>query len=117
MSEMMRRMHSRRVWKKCVLTCTALAVLTSGCATTAAPPAAPAAGKVKQHRLTGAEPLERARVVRTSTGPLPAPAGGPTTVTFDIGEHCIGYRYSKQSHCAGNVPLEDCQAAASVGDC
>lgn len=63
------------VWKKCVLTCAALAVITSG------------------------------RV------------DGQTTVSVDIGENCLKYRYSHQSHCSGNVPLDNCQAAASVGDC
>lgn len=76
------------VRKKLVLICAALTVLTSGYAVAAAPLARP-----------------------------PASAGDSTTVTFDIGQHCIGYRYSKQSHCDGDTPMKDCQAAASVGDC
>ncbi len=113
----------RSVWRKCFLTCAALAVLISGCATTAAPPVAvpaagaPSTGKVTQHRLTREEQLEQARVVRTSTGPLPAPAGGPPPVSFDIGEDCLEYRYSEESHCPSDVQLSDCQAATSEGDC
>lgn len=113
---------SIRKWKY-VLTCVAVAALTSGCATTASPPApapsaaSPATGKAKQRLLTRAEQLEEARAVRTSTGPLPAPAGGPPPVSFDIGESCLMYRYSEESHCPSDVQLADCQAATSNGDC
>lgn len=107
---------STSVWK-CILTCAALTTLTSGCATTSAP-ARPAAGTAKPRLLTRAEQLEGARaVVKTSTGPLPAPAGGPPPVVFDIGEDCLEYRYSEESHCPSDVQLADCQAATSDGDC
>lgn len=117
------------VWK-CVLPCAALIVLTSGCATTAVqnapePSGAPAAGRAadtaagtaKQRVVTRAEQSEWARVVRSSTGPVPMPDDGPPPVSFDIGESCLEYRYSEESHCPSDVQLADCQAATSMGDC
>lgn len=106
----------------------ALASLTAGCATTAAKPAAaPAAStaaagsgatNVKTHVVTAEERAAMTRIVVTvSTGQLPVPESGPQPVVYDIGEDCLEDRYSEQSHCAGNVPLEDCQAATSEGKC
>lgn len=112
---------STRLWK-CILTCASLVMLTSGCATTAAPPISassdrPTAGAVELRPLTRAEQMELASVVRTSTGPLPTPSDGPPPVIFDIGESCLEYRYSEESHCPSDVQLADCQAASSEGDC